>query len=188
MRRPPQSYVDITGNVYGKWTVIQRVENRHGSIYFLCRCECGFEGEVCKKALVGGKTKSCGCSRANKGWNRNAANNFKRYEPADDALIKAWYPVNGARYLMKHLNRTRLSIRHRAWKLGVHVERNVSKRHDEWSEQEKEVLRKYYPDGGVIECLKYLPKRSKNAIWVKANVLGIKLTKNVERERQREAA
>jgi len=36
--------IDITGQKFGKWTVIKRVENTEdGQSRWLCRCECGFE-------------------------------------------------------------------------------------------------------------------------------------------------
>lgn len=54
-------FVDITGKIYGKLTVIKRVENRNKDLYWLCRCECGNEVIVRGSYLKSGITKSCGC-------------------------------------------------------------------------------------------------------------------------------
>lgn len=54
--------VDITGNVYGRWTVLHRGENdRHRNIRWWCRCECGSEALVYVINLRGRKSLSCGC-------------------------------------------------------------------------------------------------------------------------------
>ena len=50
------------GNIYGKLTVIERVENdKNGRAMWKCRCECGKEVIVMGKNLRSGNTKSCGC-------------------------------------------------------------------------------------------------------------------------------
>lgn len=49
---------DLTGNKYGRWTVIKRGERRK---HWLCQCECGTEREVDTTALKTGKSLSCGC-------------------------------------------------------------------------------------------------------------------------------
>ena len=52
---------DITGNKYGKLTVISSVGSRHKKIYWLCQCECGNKTEVSGVSLRNNNTKSCGC-------------------------------------------------------------------------------------------------------------------------------
>lgn len=57
---------DQTGNVYGKWTVLRKAEekNSYGDVCWICRCECGNEKAVSGKILRKGKSKSCGqCTR-----------------------------------------------------------------------------------------------------------------------------
>ncbi len=52
----------LTGQVFGKLTVIKRVEtesNKHS--YWLCKCECGSESIVAGSNLKNGNTSSCGC-------------------------------------------------------------------------------------------------------------------------------
>lgn len=57
-------FIDLTGNKFGKWTVIKRVENdRYGQTRYLCRCECGNEKVVMGKSLRRGLSKSCRCPK-----------------------------------------------------------------------------------------------------------------------------
>jgi hypothetical protein len=53
---------DMTGQVFGKLTVVERVESRRGARW-LCACECGRETIVYGSNLRNGRTKSCGCVR-----------------------------------------------------------------------------------------------------------------------------
>lgn len=39
--------VDLTGKIFGRWTVIKFSHRNGQSKYWLCRCECGNEKEVC---------------------------------------------------------------------------------------------------------------------------------------------
>lgn len=56
---------DITGQTFGKLTVIHRVTSRPGSkaARWLCKCECGKECEVDGIQLRNGSVQSCGCKR-----------------------------------------------------------------------------------------------------------------------------
>ena len=54
--------IDLTGQVYGRLTVLSRAENsRCGRARWLCQCECGEQTTVQGCALSSGVTKSCGC-------------------------------------------------------------------------------------------------------------------------------
>ena len=51
--------IDISGQTFGRWTVIQRVKVDH----WLCRCSCGTE-KVCHGSHIkSGRSRSCGCLR-----------------------------------------------------------------------------------------------------------------------------
>ena len=52
---------DITGEKFNRWLVIERVDNRGKTPYWLCECECGTLKEVRGSHLRHGKSKSCGC-------------------------------------------------------------------------------------------------------------------------------
>lgn len=55
---------DLTGNKYGRWTVILEGERGHqGKRRWNCICECGTRGLVYQDNLLSGKSESCGCLR-----------------------------------------------------------------------------------------------------------------------------
>ncbi|NEQ64554.1 MAG: hypothetical protein F6K21_03430 [Symploca sp. SIO2D2] len=59
-----KSFIDETGNVYGKLTVIQRVPSiTQSKAKWLCQCECGNYREVEGTKLRKGKITHCGCDR-----------------------------------------------------------------------------------------------------------------------------
>lgn len=56
---------DLTGKVFGSWTVLwylgQKAGNHHS--YWRCRCVCGHHADIATSGLVCGGTQSCGCQR-----------------------------------------------------------------------------------------------------------------------------
>ena len=53
---------DLTGNVYGRLTVVEKTTERYGKqIVWSCKCECGNYKTVPTYSLTNGFTKSCGC-------------------------------------------------------------------------------------------------------------------------------
>lgn len=63
---------DETGNRYGRWTVLERVENSKGNqARWLCHCDCGNEGVVAGSFLRRGDSKSCGCLRRDQSGRHN---------------------------------------------------------------------------------------------------------------------
>lgn len=61
-------YIDITGQRFGRWTVInitdKRTKNR--GIIWHCRCDCGNEKDVPGESLRRGDSTSCGCVQKEK--------------------------------------------------------------------------------------------------------------------------
>jgi len=55
--------IDLTGQRFGKLTVLERTENIGTSAGCRCRCDCGNETFVRSSNLLSGGTKSCGCLR-----------------------------------------------------------------------------------------------------------------------------
>lgn len=53
--------IDLTGQRFGRWTVIERVENKCGRTCWKCRCDCGKTKDVYAINLTRGLTQSCGC-------------------------------------------------------------------------------------------------------------------------------
>ena len=59
---------DLSGQVFGKWTVLQKDKvHKGGGAYWICRCECGTERAVAASSLKSGASFSCGCESASKG-------------------------------------------------------------------------------------------------------------------------
>jgi hypothetical protein len=53
---------DLTGQKFGRLTVIERAENnQNNKVMWRCKCDCGNEAVVIGSRLYTGKTKSCGC-------------------------------------------------------------------------------------------------------------------------------
>lgn len=64
-------FKDLTGNKYGRLTVLKRVEDaKNGAKRWLCKCDCGNEKIVRASNLISGSTKSCGCLQKENGIKR----------------------------------------------------------------------------------------------------------------------
>lgn len=80
--------IDLTGQVFGKLTVIER-QKKDGNTYYLCQCECGNQTIVDSRNLRSGHTTSCGCIKS-KGetviakWLRENHINFEREKTFKD--------------------------------------------------------------------------------------------------------
>lgn len=53
-------YRDITGQRFGKLTVLPTKSNKRG--YVVCKCDCGTIKDVVKRDVLSGATRSCGAS------------------------------------------------------------------------------------------------------------------------------
>lgn len=63
------NFEDLTGQHFGKLTVISQAPNKNGRVIWHCKCDCGTEIDVAANNLKSGHTLSCGCIRS-KGENR----------------------------------------------------------------------------------------------------------------------
>lgn len=55
-------YNNLVGQRYTRLTVVrENGRNKHGSVLWLCECDCGNQIEVSTNSLHKGNTKSCGC-------------------------------------------------------------------------------------------------------------------------------
>jgi hypothetical protein len=59
----PHRVKDLTGQVFGRWTVLHKDARSRRKTYWLCRCECGNETVVQGGNLKDGQSQSCGCLR-----------------------------------------------------------------------------------------------------------------------------
>lgn len=56
-------FIDLTGERFGRLTVIEYAGIRHGRTHWFCECVCGNEIVTSSNSLRRGRTKSCGCIR-----------------------------------------------------------------------------------------------------------------------------
>lgn len=57
-----RKFIDITGQRFGRYTVVERSPDRGCEVYWKCECDCGTTREVRGRTLTSGASKSCGCS------------------------------------------------------------------------------------------------------------------------------
>lgn len=58
--------IEITGQIFGRWTVLSKAESKDGSPMWVCRCLCGVIRSVAGCNLRSGHSQSCGCERIEK--------------------------------------------------------------------------------------------------------------------------
>jgi len=63
-RKPKKRWGDLTGQVFGRFTVLGFSHKKGTVKYWRCRCECGNERTVAAQSLLSGASKSCGCLRS----------------------------------------------------------------------------------------------------------------------------
>lgn len=63
MKSKHGKYAQLEGMQFGRWTVLRRAESNHlgrNTDKWVCQCACGAVREVIARALVRGRSKSCG--------------------------------------------------------------------------------------------------------------------------------
>lgn len=53
--------IDLTGQKFGRWTVLERAPSKGKTSYWKCQCECGTIKDVRSQSLREGRSQSCGC-------------------------------------------------------------------------------------------------------------------------------
>lgn len=77
---------DLTGQKFGKLTVIERAENDNkGNVQWLCQCECGNKKVVRGSSLKSGNSHSCGCLII-----ENVKTRMSTHKMAKTRLYKIW--------------------------------------------------------------------------------------------------
>lgn len=61
LTRKSKNFKDLSGQKFGRWTVLEYAGDSNCYSYFLCRCECGVEKTVLGTNLKRGISTSCGC-------------------------------------------------------------------------------------------------------------------------------
>jgi hypothetical protein len=81
---------DLTGNVYGRLTVLQyHHTDERGRAFWLCRCECGNEHIAMTALLCDDRVKSCGCLLKDSFF----VNNPKQHGLAGTPEYRSWNAV-----------------------------------------------------------------------------------------------
>lgn len=71
--------LDLTGQTFGRLTVISPAQNKGKKTAWLCLCSCGNEKIIRTSALTRGLTKSCGCINHDNLLNRNIKHNLSHF-------------------------------------------------------------------------------------------------------------
>lgn len=56
--------IDLTGQRFGRLTVVKKVPSKTSNARWLCKCDCGNYTEVLGTTLRRGESKSCGCLKS----------------------------------------------------------------------------------------------------------------------------
>lgn len=88
---------DLTGQKFGRLTVIKRVENnKQNGLMWLCKCECGNICVITSNHLKNGHTKSCGCLQKEK-TTKHGLYNTRIYR-IHQSIKRRCYTPNNTRY------------------------------------------------------------------------------------------
>lgn len=80
------NFIDLTGKVFGRLTVLERVKNyKPKGTFYKCKCECGKEIIVGSGNLKNGTTKSCGCLKK-----ELVRSQFSRHKHSKEKLYQVW--------------------------------------------------------------------------------------------------
>jgi hypothetical protein len=81
---------DLTGQLFGRLTVIERAANNQwGGCCWRCKCECGNETVVTASRLIRGKVQACGCLKWRGKHKNTASGDFRSPEYRSWQCMKA---------------------------------------------------------------------------------------------------
>lgn len=83
--------VDLTGQKFGRLTVVRFDHKENGRKYYLCQCDCGNFKIVSNHSLKSGNTKSCGCLHKEILIQRNKDNRI--HHPENERLLRIWRAI-----------------------------------------------------------------------------------------------
>lgn len=106
---PSHNFIDLTGRVFGRLTVIERAHSRGKIIYWRCRCQCGAEREIYGGSLRRGRTLSCGCLNAEN--RRRLDNKYRSHGQTRSKTYKSWAAMRGRCYRKKNKDYWRYGAR-----------------------------------------------------------------------------
>lgn len=77
--------INLAGQVFGHWTVIERAIGKYCRVHWLCVCVCGKQKAVSSLHLTRGTSTNCGCSRP-RGADSGRFNGYPKSHP----LYSTW--------------------------------------------------------------------------------------------------
>ena len=80
--------IDMTGQRFGRLTVVSRVKSHNSNAKWLCKCDCGNYTEVLGTTLRRGESNSCGCLRSDY-WKEKKTTHGK----SNSRLASIWYQM-----------------------------------------------------------------------------------------------
>lgn len=90
---------DLTGQRFGKLTVIERGENRNRRAAWVCLCDCGNLKTIPSWNLVSGQTNSCGC------LNQEINHDYStKHGQSHTRLYTIWICMKQRCYYPKHIH------------------------------------------------------------------------------------
>lgn len=102
---------------------------------------------------------------------------YPRWSEAEDAILREYYPAEGAKAARRLPSRTKAACMCRVRKLGLYFDGDPisvrGRRRDAWTKAEEGVLREHYRAEGTRVYLR-LNGRSRDACRVRAEKLGLK--------------
>lgn len=69
--------IDLTGKLFGEWSVISYSHTENGRAFWKCKCSCGTEKILNSSSLLYGRSKSCGCLYKKEDLSGRIFNEFK---------------------------------------------------------------------------------------------------------------
>lgn len=89
--KPTGKPLNLVGQRFGRWVVLEQAESQHKKTMWRCRCDCGTERIVCGTNLVQGISKSCGCLNRERTIERNIANT--KHHTKSNRLYRIYYGI-----------------------------------------------------------------------------------------------
>lgn len=84
------NFKDLTGKIFGKWTVLSLDTTPSYSTRWVCQCSCESKTvkSVAAPTLVAGTSTSCGCS-----WKENSKFNSVHWKGVGEISASYWYSI-----------------------------------------------------------------------------------------------
>ncbi len=112
--------IDLTGQQFGRWTALTKVEHPGQHAFWKCRCECGTVSAVRATILRNGRSLSCGCLQREITSARKTTHGGSGSAPNPDPLYLTWQTIKKRCFNPRHLAYHRYGGRgitmHPAWR------------------------------------------------------------------------